>query len=128
MARRPVEPASHRCDAPKVTTLKVETAVRLVTLEDPASGLRAAQDAFVRLRPPEGLSPGVIDSWRFSVAKVARAVKVLPAPRASDIPVSSHRAEHKVGTIRQEAIKLARETKNEEVLKYVTQVLDEVGV
>lgn len=127
MARRPIDPASHRCDVPKVTTIKVETAVRLVTLQDPAGGLRAAKDAFCRLQPTEPLSPGVIESWRHSVAKVARAVKVLPGPRAETVSQSAHRPEHKVGTIRQESIKIARETGNEDVLAFVTKILDEVG-
>lgn len=127
MARRPVEPASHRCDAPKVTTIKVGTAVRLVTLENPTGGLRAAKDAFCRLRPTEVLSPGVIESWRHSVAKVARAVKVLPGPKAEAVSQSAHRPEHKVGTIREESIKIAEETGNKDVIVFVKKVLDEVG-
>lgn len=112
---------------PTVETIPVETAVRLVTLEDPAKGLRSAVDAFVRLRPQEGMAPVAIASWRDSVARVARAVKVLPAPRAADVPAASHRPEVKVGSIREESLKLAEEAGNEAVLAMVTTILDEVG-
>lgn len=88
-----------------------------------------AQDAFARLKPPEGLTPLQIDSWRNLVAKVARAVKVLPAPRSADVPVDAHRVEEgeRIGTIRDEALALATDTKNGEVVEMVTRILDEVG-
>lgn len=105
-------------------------ASRLVTLEDPDAAPEAARGAFARLRPPEGTSPEVIASWRASVARVARAVKVLAAPRSEEVPAASTRvdAEEKVGSLRQETLALARATENPFVVDLTKKLLDEAGV
>lgn len=127
--RRAPTPTSTRFDAGKVKTILVRESVRLVTLDDPASSPETASGAFARLQPPEGLSPVEVDSWRERVAAVARAVKVLPAPRSADVPTASQRVDEDevVGTIRDEAMALAEETKNPAVIELVTKTLDEVG-
>lgn len=114
-----------------VQVIRVKEPTGLVTLDDPDAGTEQARGAFVRIRPPEGLTEDQIDSWRRSAAKVARAVKVLPAPKAAEVPVASHRPDTsavKVGSIRVEAMKLARETENKGVLALTKRILDEVGV
>lgn len=113
----------------RVKTIEYRGAVKLVTLEDPNAPPTAAQDAFARLRPPEGLTALQVDSWRDVVAKVARAVKVLPAPRSADVPTDSKRtaAEDRIGTVREEALLLANETGNPGVIAMVTEALDKVG-
>lgn len=103
-------------------------AARLVTLDDPASPTTLAQDAFARLRPPEGTDPETVASWRESVAKVAKAVRVIPPPKAALVPAASDRSDDvPVGTIREEATKLAEETGNDAVIANVSRILDEVG-
>lgn len=112
-----------------IKTIPIDDATPMVTLEDPLEPPIRAKGAFARLRPPEGMTPAEIDSWRIHVAKHAKAVKVLPAPKAADVPGEVQRVgeDEVVGTIREEAIALAKETKNKDVLKLVLSVLDEVG-
>lgn len=127
MARRPVEESRHTGVTPRVTTVPVSTAVRLVTLEDPTGGLRKAKGAFCRLRPGIGHTPEEIESWRDSVARVALAVKILPSPKAADVPAASHRPDYKVGTFREETMKIVNETENKDAIKLVKTILDKVG-
>lgn len=123
--------SSNRVDAEpvvRITTIPID-ATPMVTLDDPTEPPVRAVGAFARLRPPEGMTAAEIDSWRIHVAKHARAVKVLPAPRAADVPGEAQRVDEDeiVGTIREEAVAMAKETKNPDVLKLVTKILDEVG-
>jgi len=125
--RRRVHKAVH--NMPAIRAVAVRGPVKLVTLEDPNAPPTLAQDAFARLRPPEGTSPDAVASWREGVAKVARAVKVLPSLRGDDVPNASTRVDvdEKVGSIREEAMGLAEETKNPHVVALVKRLLDEVG-
>lgn len=122
-------PVSKRVDTANVSTVLISAPVRLVTLEDPSASPTSARGAFARLRPPEGLPAAEVDAWRQAVAKVAMAVKVLPAPRAADVPADSHRVDlgEKIGTIREEALALATDSDNPAVVQLTTQLLDEVG-
>ncbi len=115
--------------ASPVRVVPVRGAAYLATLEDPAEGERRAAGAFARLRPPPGTAPEIVEDWRSRVAKVARAVKVLPSTQAEEVPAASTRvdAEEKVGTVREEAERLAAETGNERVVLIVKSILDEVG-
>ena len=104
-------------------------AARMVTLEDPAAALGRVKGAFVRLRPPEGTSPEEVSSWRLrTLAAGARAVRVLPAPAAALVPVSSDRSGAEAAeSFREEALKLAEETGDIAVLALAKKILDEVG-
>lgn len=118
---------------PATSSARIEVrrieAARLVTLDDPDSPSTLAQDAFARLRPPEGTDPEVIASWRESVARVAVAVRVVPPPKAALVPAASDRSDvdDPVGTIREEATRLAEETGSEAVKANTKRILDEVG-
>lgn len=113
---------------PRVRAVAVREPARLVTLEDPNGATTPAQGAFARLRPPEGATPDAVASWREEVAKVARAVKVLPSLRSDDVPAASTRVDGaRAGTIREEALSLAEGTKNPQVVELVSRLLDEVG-
>lgn len=130
MRRRVAPKLSSQLDNfPKVRIIKVSEPTRLITLESPDDDVQQASGAFVRLKPPDGLPQNQIDSWRRQVAKVAKAVKVLSSRYDADVPTDSIRTEkgEKIGTVRQEAILLAKETKNAKVLKLVTEILDQVG-
>jgi len=113
----------------KVRFIKVEEPVRLVTLENPGEGTQEARGAFARIKPPEGTPVAETDAWRLLVARHAIAVKVLPTPKSADVPNDSQRVkedEH-IGTIREEALILANETENEEVIDLTTAILDQIG-
>lgn len=113
---------------PAIEVVGISKAARLVTLGDPDAPPTLARDAFARLKPPEGTSPDAVTSWRDSVAKVARAVRVVATPTAAAVPVASTRVdETEVGSIREEALQLAEETKNPHVVELVARLLDEVG-
>lgn len=126
-----MEIRSRKKKAPLVRALAVgDSAARLLTLEDPEAPVPAeAAGAFVRLRPPEGSSPDAVETWRARAAAVARAVKVLPPPRADDVPLASTRVDvgDRTGTIREEATRLAAETGSDHVVALVGKILDEVG-
>lgn len=119
---------STRVDKLKVKTIRVQTAP-MVTLDSPEDDAELARDAFVRLTPQEDMSEDDIESWRDSVAKVAKAVKVIPPPKSADVPLEAGRIEEdeEVGTIREEAVAVAQETEKEEVVKQTLRILDEVG-
>ena len=123
-------PVSNRFDTVIVTDVRVKTPVAMVTLEDPSKPPTLARGAFARLRPPEGATADEVDAWRASVALVAKAVRVLPMQHAADIPSDSARVENgeKIGTLREEAMILAAETDNPQVVGLTTQILDEVGI
>lgn len=125
-----VRNVSDRSDKPKVRVVRVKNPVRLTTLEDPQDGTQEALGAFCRIRPPDGLSEHEVASWRHLVSQVALAVKVLPTPKDADVPDDSKRIEEgeHVGSIRQEALQLAEETKNPLVMSLVTEILDQVGI
>ena len=80
MRRRIHQPSA---GVPRINTILVEEPGRLITLEDPNAPPTLAQDAFARLRPPEGASADAVASWRESVAKVAKAVRVMGTPTAA---------------------------------------------
>lgn len=129
VAEEEVSPRGDTFKNPKVRVVKIE-AVSLVTLDTPEDAPRKAQDAFARIQPPQGM-PGVeIEAWRDSVAKVAIAVKVLPAPKSADVPDDSRRLSEgeKVGTFREEALVMAKETKNDAVVQCASQILDAIGL
>ena len=113
----------------KLQVTAVARPSRLVTLEDPASPPTLAQDAFARLRPPEGSPPDVVASWRDSVAQVARAVRVLPTRFDASVPLASERNDDRaeVGSFREEALALARETNAPEVVDLVALICDTNG-
>lgn len=115
--------------SPKVQIVRNEKAARLVTFEHPDEGLEGAKDAFVRLKPPEGLKDSEVDSWANAVRKVAKAVKVLPVPKSTEVPDDAQRVEEdeKVGTIREEAMKLAEQTEKPSIVKLTKDILDAVG-
>ncbi len=123
--RRPITKRT----TPRVRDIEIESATKMITLEDPEEDLTHVRDAFVRLRPPEGMLPDRIDSWRNVVAKHAKAVKVLAPPKGAHVPADSARVDEgdKVGTFREEALALAKESSNKEVVKLVTSILDNVG-
>lgn len=108
-------------------TIRVKGATRLVTLESPDDDLSAARGAFCRLRPSEDMTSDEVSSWRESVAAIALAVKVLPTPKAAEVPDDLRRPGETVGTIREEAMRLAEETGDKHVVKLVTEILNEVG-
>lgn len=135
LQRKPESDRSDADDAFDIPGVKLEvTAVarpsRLVTLDDPASPSTLAQDAFARLRPPEGSPPDVVASWRDSVARVARAVRVLPTRFDASVPLAAERDDDRVevGSFRDEALALARETKNDAVVDLVALICDTNGV
>lgn len=127
--RRRVHPRASTSRAAVAVDVRKLEATRLVTLDDPAGDAASASGAFVRLRPPEGTSPEQTALWREAVARVALAVRVVAAPRAALVPASSDRSDddEPVGTIREEAEKLAAETNDPDVVALVARVLDEVG-
>lgn len=126
--RRRLHPKKTPDAEPGLEVVRVE-AVRLVTLEDPKVPPTPAQDAFARLRPPEGMTPEAVTSWRDTVAKVAKAVQVVATTHAAAVPLKSTRVDLavKVGSIREEAKALAAETNDGEVIAMVDRLLDEVG-
>lgn len=130
MRTRITKSASPRGDTIRIQVVKIQDATPLVTLEDPQEDPQVARGAFCRLRPPEGLSEHETASWLQQVAAVAIAVKVLPSPKAADVPNEAQRAleGEKVGTIREEAMSLAKQTKNEAVISLTKKILDDVGV
>lgn len=114
-----------------VQVVAVQTPTVLVTLDDPkAWSAKAVAGAFVRLRPPEGMTTDEIAAWRAAVAKVAIDVKVLPPPKADDVPNASARVDvgEKVGNIREEAMRIARETERSAVIEIVDRTLAQVGL
>jgi len=115
----------------RLRVIPLESAALLVTLEDPRAPLtEEIRGAFVRLRPPEGTTPEEVSAWREEVSRRARAVRVIPPPRAADVPLASTRvdaAAEKVGSFREEALSLARETGVDGVEALVLRILDEVG-
>lgn len=123
-------PVSPRGDSPEVKIIRLERSTKLVTLEHPDEDQEAAHNAFCRIRPPKGLTDAEIDSWAYSVRKIAKALTVLPAPRSADVPDDAQRVgeDEVVGTVREEALKLAKETGKDAVVKMTTQILDEVGI
>ena len=121
--RRGVESIQRR--DPEV--VRIEDAARFVTLDDPTQPPTMAQGAFVRLQPSEGMTPDEVSSWRDLVAKVARAVRVVPAQRSADVALAQMRPDDRVGSIREEAEALAAETGDAEVVNLVRATLDEVG-
>lgn len=123
-------PVSNRFGTVTITDVRVKKPVPMVTLEDPNIPPTMAQDAFARLRPPEGATAEEVDAWRASVALVAKAVRVLPVIHAADVPHDSSRVEpgEKIGTLREEALILAAETDNPAVEALTVKILDEVGI
>jgi hypothetical protein len=109
--------------------VRLEGAARFVTLDDPALPPTLAQGAFCRLAPPEDMAPDEVASWRDQVARVARAVRVLPQLRSADVALTNARAceDERVGSIREEAEALAAETGDSAVKALVSAALDEVG-
>ena len=112
---------------PRVEVVLIEGASRMMTLEEVGEVPEAAQDAFVRLRPPEGTTPDETSSWAILVRRRAKAVRVLPAPRSAAVPIEVARAE---GTpvlgIREEALAIAQESGDPELIALVGQVLGEL--
>lgn len=125
MRRRVV---SSRVDKLKVRARHVD-ATPLITVEEPGEDNDDLAGAFVRLKPTAEMSEEAIEEWRLSVLKVAKAVKVVPPPKSEDVPLAAGRVEEveEVGTIREEAIQVAKETGNKEVVKVVKSILDETG-
>lgn len=109
--------------------VRVEDSSRFVTLESPDLPLTIVAGAFVRLQPPEGMTPDAVAAWRDQVAKVARAVRVLPQLTAADVALANKRAgeDEVVGSIREEAEAIAAEMGDPEVIDLVKRTLDEVG-
>lgn len=117
-----------RVDVGLPEIVPIDGAARLVTLESPEAPLGEAAGAFARLRPPEGMAADEVATWRDRVASVARAVRVVSAPRAAAVPLASTRVdEEPVGTVREEALLLARETGDAEVEALTARLLDEAG-
>ncbi len=116
----------HRASKVVLSVRRVD-ASRMVTLEDPSGEAEPARQAFARLKPPEGTTPDQVAAWRNVVAAVARAVRVVPGPQAALVPVSSERPGVTVGTIRQEALELARETGDPQIEALTETILDRVG-
>lgn len=104
-------------------------AARMVTLEDPSAPPTVARDAFARIRPPEGMSAAETRSWVDSVRSVARAVRVLPARRAAEVPTKSTRVDlagKPVGTVREEVADLVREADDPDLATICEAILAEV--
>lgn len=112
----------------RVRVVLVEDAVRLVTLDDPKASPQAARGAFARLRAPEGMSAPETASWRDSVAAYARAVRVVAAPRAAAVALTSARADvaDEVLGVREEATALAAATEDPQLIAFVERILSEV--
>ena len=125
--RRRVHRTEPRSLEDRLRVLPVETS-RLVTLEEPGEAPEEARGAFARLRPPEGTPPSAVTEWREKVDRVALAVRVMAAPKAADVPLASTRVDaEKPGSFREEALRLARETKDPAIEAFVLRKLDEVG-
>lgn len=123
-------PVSSQPDTLKVTVIHIENPTKLITLDDPEDGVQEAVGAFVRLQPPEGLTADQTTSWRDAATLVAKAVKVLPAPRSAEVPEDAKRVddEEQVYGIREEAEILAAMTEKPDVIALVGRILDEVGI
>jgi hypothetical protein len=126
--RRRINPPK-KSPVPGLEIVRIKAPARLITLEDPSAAPTRAQDAFARLRPPEGTSGDAIASWRDLVARVALAVRVVAPPRAALVPMASTRVDagERVGSVREEALALATETDDDAVVALVTTLLDEVS-
>lgn len=101
-----------------------ENVARLVTLEDPDEGIEDARGAFARIRPPADHPPEAITEWRGKVSKVARAVHVVPPPRSVIVPSNAKRADPEADVVA-EALAIARETKDPEVVALVQEAFDQ---
>ena len=128
MRRRVITKSSTRVDdLPRVEVVLVEGASRMMTLEEVGEVPQEAQDAFVRLRPPEGTTPDETSSWAILARKRAKAVRVLPVPRSAVVPIEVARADGApVLGIREEAIAIAEESGDSELLALVQRVLGEL--
>jgi len=126
--RRRVHRTAPRSLEDRLRVVPVETS-RLVTLEDPEASPEEARGAFARIRPPAGTSSNAVTEWRERVDRVAQAVRVMAAPKAADVPLASTRVDAvvKLGSFREEAIRLAKETNDPEIEAFVLRKLDEVG-
>lgn len=113
-------------EVPKVQVVYVEAAP-MVTLEDPRESPERARGAFVRLRPPETLSPAETRSWADSVRALARAVRVLPTRRSALVtPTRVGVDARPVGTVREEIRDLVREADDLDLYDVVEGILSEV--
>lgn len=109
-----------------VVEVPFDDVATLVTLENPSQSPEDARGGFARLQVPEGLSGPEVDSWRRRVATVARAVRVVSAPRSALLPLAAARpGEEAVSSVRDEILKLAKETGDEDVLRFVEKSLAE---
>lgn len=71
--------SSTRVNDATVIAVPVEGAADMVTLEGPEDDT-GVRDAFVRLRPPAGMTPQEIEAWRADVAsEKPKAIRVMPA-------------------------------------------------
>lgn len=109
-----------------VRVLPLEDAARMVTLEEPGAGAERARGAFARLRPPPDTDPATTAAWRDLVAREAIAVRVVPPARSAAVPTAATRAGEPGRSVRDEALELARESGDGEVVEMVEGILSEV--
>lgn len=104
--------------------IQFENVARLVTLEDPDEDVEEARGAFARIRPPVDHPPDAITAWRGKVSQVARAVRVVPPPRSIIVPSNAKRADPEADVVA-EALAIACETKDTEVVALVQEAFDQ---
>lgn len=110
----------------EVRVIPFDHDVPFVTLEDPADAApQSAHNAFVRIRPPPDHDPRETASWRVSVARVARAVRVLPTRVSNSVPRDLTTGKV-VDDVCVEATNLAKETGDARLIEIVESILDEV--
>ena len=125
--RRRTATAPTRVDDPGVRVEVVPVdAARLVTLDEVGEVPPEAEGAFCRLRPPEDTPAADVASWASAAREKALAVRVVPVQRSAAVPVDFARPGGSVRGVAEEAVEIARESGDPELLALVERVLAEV--
>lgn len=124
--RKRIPSALTRVNAVTVTVVPVTSAVRLVTLNDPAGSHEDARGAFARIQPPADHPASETRSWRDVVAKTALAVRVSPTPRSALVATDAARGGDPVETVREAALAIAEEAGDPPLVELVEKCLSEV--
>lgn len=124
--RKARHPEPTRVGSPVLESVDYEGIAPLITLDDPHGDPMSARGAFARLRPPDGHPEDETRSWRDVVAGIAIAARVVPNPRRAAVPRPAVIADTAATDIREEAMRLARETGDVGTVTLVETILDEV--